>query len=455
VTEFEFVSEPVTSVEEITSNSQIEQTPEHDTKENNGLVPTLESNQITAELLETAANDMLNMGSRDDCVNRFSGRNRIPNKRFFNENFVSYHVKVTNTYKDPDTVEDALNSAEAEQWKRAMDEELQAHMDNLTWIKSDLPEYAQAIVCKWVFKTKFTAKGEIERFKARLVAKGCSQRPGIDFEETFSPVVRYNSIRFLLALAAKLNLDVDQMEVVTAFLNPKLDEEIYIRLPTGIKCNGEICRLQKSIYGLKQASRAWNKDLGMLLKDLGLQQSNYDPCVYFHVENGNILIVAVYVDDLLLFSNNVVEKEQVKIGLMKRFKMKDLGRAHFCLGMRIIHDQDRQSITLDQEKYINEVLERFKMSDCNGALTPLDPNQDLYETLNDENENRVDVPYQELIGCLMYLAQSTRPDIAYSVGVLSRFNNCYSQIHWTAAKRVLRYLKRTLNWKLVFFERSV
>jgi len=196
-------------------------------------------------------------------------RTRIPNKQIFNEDFVVYQATLCRN-TDPATVADALSSVNAEEWKRAMEEEIQAHVENQTWTFSDVPAGRKAIKCKWVFKTKLKADGTVERYKARLVAKGCSQKPGIDYEETYSPVVRYTSIRLLMALAAKYDLDIDQMDVTTAFLHPELEEEIYMELPSGYRLNGRTCRLKKSIYGLKQASRAWNKKLDKFLKNLGL-----------------------------------------------------------------------------------------------------------------------------------------------------------------------------------------
>jgi hypothetical protein len=163
--------------------------------------------------------------------------------------------------RDPQTVDDIFESEHADEWKQAMADDIKAHLDNKTWVLSDVPEGRRPIKCKCVFKTKLTADGQIERFKARLVAKGCSQQPGVDFDETYSPGMRYTSARFLLALVAKSDLDIDQMDVVTAFMHPELDEEIYMELPNDNYLKGATCRLQKSIYSLKQASRVWNMKL--------------------------------------------------------------------------------------------------------------------------------------------------------------------------------------------------
>lgn len=163
--------------------------------------------------------------------------------------------------------------------------------------------------------------------------------PGIDYVETFSPVIRFGSLRLLLALAVIRNMDVDQMDVMTAFLNPSLEEEIYMELPNDEILQGRICRLKKSIYGLKQASRAWNHEIDRTLKNLDFKQSKYDPCIYHRFYGKAILYIALYVDDFIIVSNNVKEKQWLKKRLMERFKMKDLGSVHHCLGIRIIRDR--------------------------------------------------------------------------------------------------------------------
>lgn len=211
---------------------------------------------------------------------------------------------------------------------------------------------------KWVFKTKRDANGNIQKYKARLVIKGCAQKSGIDFTDTYAPVVRYSSIRFLISLACKLNLDIDQMDAVTAFLQGDLNEEIYMIQPKYFNKGMKVCKLNKSIYGLKQASRIWNIKLDNVLKSLGLKQSNADPCIYFNLEGNKILIIAVYVDDLLIFTNNQPMKLKLKSNLKKKFKMKDMGQARFCLGLQITRDRKRGKIWLDQRQYIGEILEK-------------------------------------------------------------------------------------------------
>ncbi|KAI5708540.1 hypothetical protein M8J77_024816 [Diaphorina citri] len=349
---------------------------------------------------------------------------------------------------DPVSYAEVLKRPDKDVWEKAMTDEIQCHERNKTWEVCTLPAGKKPVKSKWVFKTKLLSDGSIDKHKARLVAKGYSQKEGIDYDEIFAPVVRYNSIRLLLALAVEQNLEVDQMDVVAAFLHPKLEEEIYMELPDG-SFGGKYCRLLKSIYGLKQASRVWNLELDSFLKELNFVQSKYDPCVYLRKQGNSCIYIAVYVDDLLIFSNDKSDKKKLKDNLMNRFQMKDLGKAHYILGYRIQY-VDHQ-LTLDQTKYVEELLERFNMKDCNGVKTPMDPNQVFTPDMCCQSEaEKLDVPYQEAIGSLLYLSQGTRPDITYAVSFLSRFNHNYGQAHWNAVKRIFRYLQQTKHYKLTY-----
>lgn len=206
--------------------------------------------------------------------------------------------------EEPLSVHEALNSDQKHEWQEAMQSEIDSLIENKTWTSVKLPVGKNAIKTKWVFKIKKESGGNL-RYKARLVCKGFTQKKGIDFEETYSPVVRYTSIRYLMAMACRYNLEIFQMDAVTAFLQGELHEEIYISTPEGIQnVDGNVFKLQKALYGLKQASLTWNKKLDSVLLKNGLKRSKVDPCIYFKRENGNIIFVAIYVDDILLFSNN-------------------------------------------------------------------------------------------------------------------------------------------------------
>lgn len=380
-------------------------------------------------------------------------------KPVIKEDFVSYNVQRAQVKNMPDplTVQEAIDGPNRNLWLEAMRKEYDSLIENDTWELTNLPENKKAIQCKWVFKTKYDSEGTPERYKARLVIKGCAQKKGIDYEETYSPVVRYSSIRFLMALAVKYNMDIDQMDAVTAFLQGDLSDEIYMIQPEEFvdsSAVNKVCKLRKAIYGLKQASREWNKKLDTILIQSGLERSKVDPCIYYKVSGNKRLYIAVYVDDLLVLSNDRQIKEEIKAELKKQFKMKDLGEAKLCLGMRITRDRKQGKIWIDQEKYIDQVLTKFNMSTCNPSTTPLDPNQKLSKEMSPKDSEDSDymksIPYQEAVGSILYAAQLTRPDISYAVNMVSKFNKNPGKAHWNAVKRILRYLRGTSSAKLEF-----
>lgn len=349
---------------------------------------------------------------------------------------------------DPQSLQEALNSDKADEWKKAMEAEYQSLIQNNTWTTVNLPEGKSVIPCRWVFKTKLDVNGSVTRYKARLVIKGYKQVKGIDYNEVYAPVVRYTSIRYLIGLAAKYRLKIHQMDAVTAFLQGEIDEELYMSLPPGYEDENKVCRLNKSIYGLKQASRQWNKKLNSALLQIGMTRSNIDPCVYYRILNENdMLFIAVYVDDILYFYNKEETSDMIKEKLKEKFNMKDLGKAKHCIGFKISQDEDE--ISIDQSIYIKLILTRFGMDKCKPMWTPADPNVKLKKA-EGQQEILKNIPYQEIIGCLLYLSQGTRPDITYIVNSLSRYNSQPTSEHWAALKRVLRYLKATMDMKLVY-----
>lgn len=363
--------------------------------------------------------------------------------------FVAYNVFESQTeLGEPETVTQALLGKDKGKWKIAMEDELKSLSTNGAWELVHRPKGAHVIKSKWVFKIKRGPDGAVERYKARLVAKGFSQIEGIDYKETFSPVVRYSTIRMLLGVAVNLNLDIDHLDVSTAFQHGELEEVVYMEVPEGLNIQGEkVCLLKKALYGLKQASRAWNTKIHNILIKLGFSRSNLEPCVYFKSSNEGIIIIALYVDDFIVFSNNPSYKTELKTCLAREFKIRDLGELKHCLGMEFQRDKVTGEIRVNQKQYIQNVLERFNMSDCNPVSTPLDPSMKLDVSTSETN---VDVPYQHLIGCIMYLAVCTRPDIAFVASYLSQFNVAHSDDHWKAAKRVLRYLQGTKDYHLSF-----
>ncbi|KAJ3507815.1 hypothetical protein NMY22_g16815 [Coprinellus aureogranulatus] len=307
-------------------------------------------------------------------------------------------------------------------------------------------------------KIKVDGDGNIETYKVRIVAKGFNQVKGRDFEDTFAPVANLESIRILLALAAKFDLELDQMDVKTAYLNGILEEDIYIMPPDGVPIeDGHCWKLQRSLYGLKQSGRTWNKTLDASLLDMGFIRLDAETCLYLYKEGDQLCFVVVYVDDLLLAATSRKFMDSVKKKLSSRFKMKDLGPAKYILGMVIRRDRAKLTIALSQRRYIDSVLERTGMSNCKPASTPIPSTNKA--TIDDPNDNTVihsleidgkTVTYKSIIGSLMYAMLATRPDLAFVVGLLGRYSAAPKQVHWTLAKRCLRYLQATKDMELVY-----
>ena len=352
---------------------------------------------------------------------------------------------------EPTTIDEALKSDQAEHWKAAADLEYASLIENDTWELATLPDGREVIGYKWVFRVKHDSEGKVERFKGRLVAKGYSQQYGIDYDETFSPVVRFSSIRTLLAYAVQQGMLIHHMDVVTAFLNGQLHEEIYMKQPPGYIQPGQeelVCRLKKSLYGLKQSPRCWNLTFCEHMKSMGFKQCDADPCIFIR-KGSELSIVAVYVDDLILITETVDEMQQIKANLANRFKMTDMGQLRYCLGVSINIDEGKQLLELSQKQYIQKLLERYGLCDANSVSTPVDLNVKLVK--DDGHSKLVDpVLYQSIIGSLLYAAIATRPDISHAVGMLSKFCSKPSEAHLTAVKRILRYLKGTVSLTLQY-----
>lgn len=371
---------------------------------------------------------------------RRSERVRVPPERF------TSYLACDREAGDPASIEEAQKSHNARQWDAAMKEELESLRRNETWELVELPPNRKPIKTKWVFKTKRDDNGDVVRHKARLVAKGCAQRYGVDYTETFSPVVRYTSIRLLIALAAQRGLRIDQMDAITAYLQGDLDESIYTQQPDGFDDGtGRVCHLRKAMYGLKQSGRQWNKCLDAALRSFDLIKSKSDPCVYFTKDVK--LIVAIYVDDLLIFWETESIRDALKKQLTERFYMKDMGMAKTCVGLNIEYEDD--GISINQSTYTREIIERFGMNDCRPAVTPVDTSQTLCQ-LTENEETLTNVPYQEAVGSLLYLVQGSRPDLAFAVSNVSRYNAVHGTAHWTAVKRIIRYLRGTAEYRIKY-----
>jgi transposase InsO family protein len=353
----------------------------------------------------------------------------------------------------PSSLTEALRGEYASLWRQAAIDEMKSLRDRRTFDLAALPHDRKAIDNRWVFTVKSKADGSIEKFKARLVAKGFHQRVGIDFNETFAPVAHSESHRILLSLIPKMNLKLRQADVVNAFLCGDIDCDIFMKQPEGFT-NEElpdyVCKLNKGLYGLKQAGYLFNVKLDKFLREnLNFVKSAADPCVYILRTQNVFMLLSLHVDDMLFAYSNSCEMDRIMNQLNDEFGIKDLGSPEQVLGIRIWHDEATNVVYLDQSVYIQELLVRFEMENCKQCDTPHQPGLYLSESMCpntiDERRQMLTVPYRELVGALLYLSTRTRPDLSYAVGQLCRFMSNPGNQHWAAAKRILRYLKGTMR----------
>jgi hypothetical protein len=367
---------------------------------------------------------------------------------------------VTSDMEEPKSVAEAQSSPDWPNWRDAMKTELQALVKNHTWNVIN-PETSplqgrRPLGAKWVFKIKRGKDREILQYKARWVVKGYEQRYGIDYDQTFAGVAKPSTWRIIFALAAIYGWDIEQMDVKSAFLHGIIDEEVFVELPEcwelfqdilGITDPRVILLLLKALYGLKQSPRLWQLTLKKALAKLNFTALFADQSVYRNAKTGCIIIT--YVDDFILIGPQGEAVKRLKVELANTFDMKDLGPCNYFLGIRITYQNNR--ITLCQDAYIRKVLDQFDMAESRPVLTPLDSGSvDTLVPFEGEASKDDMILYQSMIGCINYLATQTRPDVAYAASVLSRFLVNPSPAHIKAAKRVLQYLKGTVDFSITY-----
>lgn len=364
----------------------------------------------------------------------------------------AYICSVTK-YSEPSSFSQAKKS---DDWLQAMNAELTALEGTATCEICSLPSDKHAIGCKWVYKVKLNADRSLERYKARLVAKGYTQQ-GVDFADTFSPVAKMTTVKTLLAFAAAKKWSLHQLDISNVFLNGDLNEEIYMTLPPGYTPkDGEVippnavCKLKKSLYGLKQASRQWFLKFRSTLMSLGFQQSHADHTLFVKNVNGKYFAVLVYVDDIVIASNNDDDVIQLKEDLKKAFKLRDLGSLQYFLGLEIA--RSASGISVSQRKYALDVLDEAGMLACKPSNIPMEPSIKL---VGDGPEPVIDDPasYRRLVGKLMYLT-ITRPDITFVVNKLCQYTSAPKATHMKAAHKVLAYIKGTVGNGLFYSSTS-
>lgn len=346
--------------------------------------------------------------------------------------------------EEPKTKAEAMMRKDKGKWSKAFDEELESHDKYQTWTVVPRTKNMKVIDSKWVLKIKKDGNGNIERYKARLVAKGYQLT---EYSDTYSPVAKINTFRILLSVANKMDYEVDQMDVKTAFLNGTINKEIYMDLPEELYSEKFVCKLNKSIYGLKQSPKCWNEKFNDFMKQEQFKNSLYDTCLYVKNSSNVIIYVLLYVDDIIIVGNNLEEIQKFKSQLCSVFEMVDLGQVKYFLGLSIERNREERVFKIHQSQYTQEILKRFHMESCNGISTPIE--KDLFLKKAELEGEKTSKPYRQLIGSLMYLMIGSRPDISFSLNYFSRFQDkatdeCYSHL-----KRILRYLKQN-NYQLVF-----
>ena len=362
------------------------------------------------------------------------------------------HANVAISGDDYHSLKEARESPEWPEWERAIRSELDQLSRMGTWDLVDKRDGIIPIANKWVFTKKRDKSGRVTKYKARLVAKGCAQRPGHDYVETHSPVVRLETIRAILALVPTEKLIVQQMDVKGAYLNGILAEQVFMKQPEGYEDGSQrVCHLIKTLYGLKQAGREWNRELDAKLTKHKFTRLKSDPCVYVRRIKEELAIITVWVDDLLLFASSVRAIEKMKADIGSEWEVTDLGEPSKIVGIEI--GQTDHSVTISQCKYIENILKREGLERANPVKMPLDPNVQL-EPNPDGNEGDRSNSYAKAVGELQFLANATRPDIAYAVNRLASFTANPSLQHVTALKRILRYLAGTKMHMITYTNRG-
>nr|GEW34525.1 putative ribonuclease H-like domain-containing protein [Tanacetum cinerariifolium] len=337
-------------------------------------------------------------------------------------------------------------------WKAAMDSEMSALLSNHTWDLVSCPYHANVVGCRWLYRHKFNTLGNLERYKGRLVAQGFSQQPGIDFDETFSPVVKSATIRVVLTIAVSRHWPIHQIDVKNAFLNGDLTEEVYMKQPPGyinIAFPPHMCRLHKALYGLKQVSRTWYRRFSVYVTSFGFRRSKSDTSLFTYHLGQDIIYLLLYVDDIIMMASSTNLVQRVVSRLSSKFAMTNLGSLSYFLG--ISATRSSSGLFLAQSTFAREIISRAGMDNCNPCRTPVDTKSKLSSLGTPVSDPTL---YRSLAGTLQYLT-FTRPDIHYAVQQVCLFMHDPREPHINSLKRILRYLQGTLSLGLFIRPSSV
>ena len=418
--------------------------------------PNLETgNPSSLEFLDTCQNNFSSIPNeaivhpnRPASVDRTSGPPtlRYPNRcRQPSVRLRNFWTLTSKLMEEPLDFSSASQHAE---WQLAIQKEVDAIPRNRTWDIIDRPSDRKPITAKWIFEIKRTAKGVVNRLKARIVARGFQQKEGIDYNEIFAPVVKWSTILLILALATKYNWPLHQMDIISAFLNGTINEDILMEIPEGFPSAGDntkVCQIKQALYGLKQSPKAWYDRINSWLQEHGFIRSECDSNLYFTHRNGKTTILLLYIDDLIITGNDTKNIKNLKSKLHEDFEMTDLGAASHYLGIEI-HRQE-EGIFIHQQGYIQKLLQKFNLENCNLVKLSIDLSTILQKEMGTGKTDPA--IYCSLVGSLLYLTH-TRPDISYAISCVSRFMQEPETAHFLAAKMILRYLKGTSNYGTLF-----
>ena len=430
-----------------------------ETDHQNSGIRTSHKIKIEAELGEDLSRDSQ---LSDYFLSRDRARRQIrPPSRFAQADFIAFALNIADSLelKEPVTYAEAKANKDWISWRKAMDEEIKSLKTNEAWILVSRPKGKKVIGCKWVYKLKpEIPEVEKARFKARLVAKGYSQVEGIDYHDVYSPVVKDTSIRLILAIAAIQDLELEQLDVKTAFLHGSLNEEIYMSQPKGYLLQGDedkVCFLKKSLYCLKQSPTMWYKRFDIFMLSQGFGRSKQDSCFYFSkLEDKTFIYLLIYVNDMLIACKNKSEILKLKQKLNSEFEMNELGLARSILGMNISRDRKSGLLTISQSGYVGKIVDLFGTDKEKSVSTPIGAHFKLTSVKESDYEEEYEymkgVPYSNAVRSIMYAMICTRPDVAYGIGLVSRFMSKPRRVHWHAVKWLLKYFKGTAKLKLMY-----
>lgn len=380
---------------------------------------------------------------------RLSGRMTSAPIRYGHDS--SQTALVTRDHDHP-TYTMAMNGPDKQAWMTAMQGEFDSLIQHSVGTLVDPPSNANILGGMWVFSRKRDEHNRVVRFKARWVVFGTHQIEGVDFHNTYASVAKVDSLRVLLALAVSKTLHVAQFDVKTAFLNGDMQDAVYCQQVTGFihpEHEHQVWLLNKSLYRTRQAARRWKQHFSKTAAGFGLIPVHSDDAVYVYKGKLGFLAIHLHVDDSMIFADSADLLATFKTFICGKYELKWTAKPVLYLGIKLTF-HDNGSISLSQPQYVESILERFALTNCNAVKSPLPGNFSLTAATAEEVDNARALPYQSLVGSLQWLASTTRPDIAYAVSQVARFQAAWSVSHWMLAKHILHYVKGTPTLGITF-----